>query len=154
MTTRIESGGPTPGVSSTSTAPRVTPTPERPFKNVMAAGARAVVRGAEAAVERLPGGPILAAALRPSAPPLGGGGLTAVSANNTPEGSGGSAGPAGASSASDAGLDGVMAQHADLNMQYLALQEQINAESREYSTISNVLKARHDTIKNAIGNIR
>ena len=39
-------------------------------------------------------------------------------------------------------------------MQYLALQERINAESREYSAISNVLKARHDTIKNAIGNIR
>jgi hypothetical protein len=39
-------------------------------------------------------------------------------------------------------------------MYYLKLQEQMSAESRSYSAISNVLKARHDTMKNAIGNIR
>ena len=151
MTTRIESGGPATGVSSTPTASRVTPAPERPFKNVMAAGARAVVRGAEAAVEKLPGGPILAAAFRPThASPASTEGLT--TASSTPEGSGGSAGPAGTSMSSEPG--DVLGQQADLNMQYLQLQEQINAESREYSAISNVLKARHDTIKNAIGNIR
>jgi hypothetical protein len=69
-------------------------------------------------------------------------------------GLGGSAGPAGASTSGAVGSDDILANQADLNMQYLALQEQINAESREYSAISNVLKARHDTIKNAIGNIR
>ena len=37
---------------------------------------------------------------------------------------------------------------------YLELQERISAESRAYSALSNVLKARHDTVKNAIGNIR
>ena len=37
---------------------------------------------------------------------------------------------------------------------YLQLQEQISAENRQFSTLSNVLKARHDTVKNAIGNIR
>jgi hypothetical protein len=152
MTTRIESGGPATGISSTPTAPRVTPAPERPFKNVMAAGSYAVVRGAEAAVEKLPGGPILAAAFRPSHPSPASGGLAAASVS--PEGSGGSAGPAGAATTSELGVGGMMDQHADLNMRYLALQEQINAESREYSAISNVLKARHDTIKNAIGNIR
>jgi len=30
----------------------------------------------------------------------------------------------------------------------------MSEESRSYSAISNVLKARHDTMKNAIGNIR
>jgi hypothetical protein len=153
MTTRIEYGGPSTGVSSTPTAPRVTPAPERPFKNVMAAGARAVVRGAEAAVQKLPGGPILAAAFRPSHPSPGATeGLAGASV--TPEGSGGSAGPAGASTSGAVGSDDILAGQADLNMQYLALQEQINAESREYTAISNVLKARHDTVKNAIGNIR
>jgi len=47
-----------------------------------------------------------------------------------------------------------MSQDADQNMYYLKLQEQMSAESRSYSAISNVLKARHDTMKNAIGNIR
>jgi hypothetical protein len=153
MTTRIQSGGPSTGISSTVTAPRVTPAPERPFKNVMAAGAHAVVRGAEAAVQKLPGGPILAAAFRPThASPSAT--ETLSGADSTPEGSAGSAGPAGGSGSAQSGADDILDHQADLNMQYLALQERINAESREYSAISNVLKARHDTIKNAIGNIR
>lgn len=150
MTTRIESGGPNTGVLATPTASRVTPTPERPFRNVMAAGASAVVRGAEAAVERLPGGPVLAAAFRPSGSVSAN---PAASASSSPEGSGGTAGPAGSGNP-DAGLEGVLGQGADLNMRYLALQEQINEENREFTTYSNVLKARHETIKNAIGNIR
>jgi len=48
----------------------------------------------------------------------------------------------------------MMSQDADQNMYYLQLQEQMSQESRSYSAISNVLKARHDTMKNAIGNIR
>jgi len=147
MTTRIESGGPQTGVLATPTAARVTPTPERPFKNVMAAGASAVVRGAEAAVAKLPGGPVLAAALRPSP------NATATAAgDSSPEGSGGTAGPAGGSS--DGSLEDVLGQGADLNMRYLLLQERMNEENREFTTYSNVLKARHETIKNAISNIR
>jgi hypothetical protein len=151
MTTRIESGGPRTGVLATTTASRVTPTPDRPFKNVMAAGARAVVRGAEAAVAGLPGGPVLAAAFRPSGS-LSAGPAAATAADTSPEGSGGTAGPAGGSAAGD--LEGVLDRGADLNMQYLALQERMNEENREFTTYSNVLKARHETIKNAIGNIR
>ncbi|OGF65749.1 MAG: hypothetical protein A2Y62_08635 [Candidatus Fischerbacteria bacterium RBG_13_37_8] len=37
---------------------------------------------------------------------------------------------------------------------YLKLQMEIMRESREYQTISNVLKAKHDAITNAIRNIR
>ena len=48
----------------------------------------------------------------------------------------------------------MLSHNADMNLYYLQLQEQISAESRAYSTMSNVLKARHDTVKNAIGNIR
>lgn len=43
---------------------------------------------------------------------------------------------------------------ADRNLYYIQLQEQIQEESRRFSTISNVLKARHDTAKNSIGNLR
>ena len=40
------------------------------------------------------------------------------------------------------------------NMQYLALQEKMQNENRTYTTVSNVLKTRHDTVKNSISNIR
>ncbi len=39
-------------------------------------------------------------------------------------------------------------------MQFINLQQRISDENRRYSTLSNVLKARHETAKNAIGNIR
>lgn len=42
----------------------------------------------------------------------------------------------------------------DQSMELIALQQRISDENRVYSTLSNVLKARHETAKNAIGNIR
>ena len=38
--------------------------------------------------------------------------------------------------------------------QYLTLQMQMQQESREYNTISNVMKVRHDSAKAAINNVR
>ena len=40
------------------------------------------------------------------------------------------------------------------NQQYLQLQTQMQRESRSYTSISNIMKTRHDTVKNSIGNIR
>jgi hypothetical protein len=40
------------------------------------------------------------------------------------------------------------------NMQYLALQTQMQKENSTYLMVSNVLKTRHDTAKNSISNIR
>ncbi len=161
MTTRVTPGGPSTGVASTPTAARVTPPPARPFRQIMSAGASAVVGGAEAAVRRLPGGPVLAAAFRPGPGAAGtvssgsiggiGGGVGVGGAANSAEGS---AGTAGAGGSSGANVEDVLAQSADQNMYYLQLQEQMQAENRAYTTVSNVLKARHDTVKNAISNIR
>jgi hypothetical protein len=39
-------------------------------------------------------------------------------------------------------------------MQYLALQSKVQQESRRYTTLSNVLKTKHDTAKNSISNMR
>lgn len=157
MTTRVGVGGPPTDVFATATAPRVTPAPARPFQQVMNASSAAIVNGAEAAVTHLPGGSILAAAMRP----MNGGGSYALSATSRPEGPTGTAstGTSGSSTLSgspgtDGSIEQVMSQDADQNMYYLKLQEQMSAESRSYSAISNVLKARHDTMKNAIGNIR
>ncbi|HWZ87365.1 MAG TPA: hypothetical protein VNW92_00910, partial [Polyangiaceae bacterium] len=63
-------------------------------------------------------------------------------------------GVTGSTGTGDPGVQQMMSQDADQNMYYLQLQEQMSQESRSYSAISNVLKARHDTMKNAIGNIR
>jgi hypothetical protein len=58
------------------------------------------------------------------------------------------------SSAPGGGIETQLAENSDRTMYYLELQERISAESRAYTALSNVLKTRHDTIKNAIGNIR
>ena len=147
MTTRIESSGPNTGIAPTATAPRVTPPPARPFTQVMRAGAQAIVTGAEAAASTLPGGPVLAASLRPG-PSVSDAGHSAA----RPEGPTGTAAQGGA--AGEPSMEDMLSRHADQNLYYLELQERISAESRTYSALSNVLKARHDTIKNAIGNLR
>lgn len=165
MTTRIGTGGPNTGVSAAPSAARVTAPPGQPFKSVMNAGASAILSGAEQAVTRLPGGPILAAALRPSAGDAstgvasGGAGVAGVG-SATPEGTAGTAGiaagtggPSG-TGAENGGIEAALNQSANQNLFFIELQERISAESRSYSAQSNVLKARHDTVKNAIGNIR
>ena len=137
MTTRVQATGPQAKVLSDQTAPRVTPPPARPFRSVLDAGASAVVSSAESATRHLPGGPILAAALRstPTEPP----------ALVSPEGSTGTA---------SSSVDSLGTQVDDSPLYFLELQQQISAESNAYAALSNVLKARHETIKNAIGNIR
>lgn len=40
------------------------------------------------------------------------------------------------------------------DMQFLGLQERVRDESRRFQAISNVMKTRHDTAKNSIGNVR
>jgi hypothetical protein len=126
----------------------------------MGAGARAILSGAEQVVTRLPGGPILAAALRPTAADVGpassatmapaGGSLTPEGSAGTNAGGGGVSGPG----AENGGVEAALNQSANQNLYFIEIQERISAESRSYSAISNVLKARHDTVKNAIGNIR
>jgi len=161
MTTRIGTGGPSTGVSTTPRAARVTAPPGQPFKAVMSASASAILSGAEQAVTRLPGGPILAAALRPPTAGEAGQaqtGAAAVGASGafSPEGTAGTAGGAtGAGAGGETGgVEAALTQSANQNLYFIEIQERISAESRSYSAISNVLKARHDTVKNAIGNIR
>lgn len=150
MTTRIADSS-TPNVNTGATAARVTPPPSRPFQSVVRAGGHAVMSTAEGAVRRLPGGPVLAAAFR-----SGSGGP--VPPQLSAPGPAGTAEPeafvASTAAGADGDLENVMAQHAEQNLYYLALQQRISAESQQYTTMSNVLKARHDTVKNAIGNIR
>ena len=164
MDTRIVPGGSRADVLTTDSAPRVTPPSGVPFRDMVARGAGVLIRGAEAAVTSLPGAPIVAAAVRSGgatssaiAPSTGGAvgfggshGSPAVQGSAESPTSPATGGPAGESTS----VEGALAQSQEFNLYYLQLQEQLAAENRAYSAMSNVLKARHDTVKNAIGNIR
>jgi hypothetical protein len=40
------------------------------------------------------------------------------------------------------------------NLQYLRLQNQMQNENRQFTAVSNIMKTKHDTVKNSISNIR
>lgn len=163
-----------PDVTVATTAPRVTPTPNRgAFKQVLANG---IVRGAETAMKVLPGGPLMAVAVRSTGGtgsvgvPLAGGSMSTMSAagpgtsTNSPNtlasaalsatGVAGSTTGTTGTTGTDGSLEATMQQSADMNLYYLKIQEDVNAQNRTFSTLSNVLKTEHDTVKTAIGNIR
>jgi len=121
----------------------------------MQAGAQAVVDSAETAVLRLPGGPVLAAAFRAEPPSLGttSSPLTTSAAEGTDDTTADAEGPLPSSPEGSLGSDALSA-NTEQNMYYLQLQQQISDESRKYTTLSNVLRARHDMIKHTIDNIR
>ena len=162
-------------------------TPSGPTFGTVLASARPILKGAEAAASVLPGGPLLAAAVKAptkmgaagGAGAYGGPGGTTMtprlsagpgSSGMIAPGAGGVAMPAvsGATSGAaapavpgvdptgeqGAGVESMLADSQAFNLYYLQLQEEMSAENRSYTTMSNVLKARHDTVKNAIGNIR
>lgn len=149
-------------------------TPKGPGFGAVLATARPILKGAEAVATVLPGGPLVSAAIKApttmSGPAYGGyGGYNVKTggvgmapripiAGGTPSTApmpGGAPDPTTAgASAEQPNIEGVLADSQAFNLYYLQLQEQISSENRSYSALSNVLKARHDTVKNAIGNIR
>ncbi len=155
------------------TAPRPTPRPVGPpFDEVLARGARVLVRGATAAARTLPGSPLMAVALRegfspalgpgpigasPIGPVAGGSllgptfpvGAPIDSTGLSPVGVAGDPNAAGG----DAGIGSALAQSQEMNLYYLQIQEQVNEQNRTFSTLSNVLEVEHNTAKTAIGNI-
>lgn len=40
------------------------------------------------------------------------------------------------------------------NLQYLGLQQKMQADNRQFAMVSRIMKKRHDTAKNAINNVR
>ncbi len=179
-----------PDVTVATTAPRVTPTPDRgAFKKVLA---QSLVRGAETAMKMLPGSPLMAVAVRGGSGPgaafgvpmtgIGsspvrsggispegpGGGISRVnspvaqtaahaalaSATGASTGAPGTSGAPGAPGAEGGSLESSLQQSQDMNLYYLQIQEAVNSQNRSFTALSNVLKAEHDTVKTAIGNIR
>ncbi|MCA9664677.1 MAG: hypothetical protein KC503_03785 [Myxococcales bacterium] len=123
---------------------RVRQTPRIPstFKQVLAGGAQVLISGAAAATKVI-GLPSMSAAissarlsrnLDPSAPALGGSG-TSGSTSTDP-------------------MKSLLDQHQSDELKLLKLQSEIQAHNRQITMVSNVMKARHDTAKAAISNMR
>jgi hypothetical protein len=51
-------------------------------------------------------------------------------------------------------VDGLQQKVLDMNMQFLALQNQMQMESRQFNAVSNALKVRHDSAMGAIRNMK
>ena len=162
-------------VVTAESAPRPTAVPPRVhFASVLASTARGLVRGAEQAMTSLPGGPLVALAIRGtgagssgaatmSASPMSHGvgvgthstsvGGTSITGSTSPEGPQPTS-SSGSSTGADGSIQSTLQQSQDMNLYFLQVQEEVNAQNRAFSALSNVLKAEHDTVKTAIGNIR
>jgi len=162
-----------------ATRPRQTERPRSPFRDVLASGTAILARGAEVATS-VAAGPVMAAAVRETglaaATAVAGAGMPGARAPGAMAATPGTAtvAGAGATTSGGAGSSGVPASllapggdQSDLatmqsmqresqvfNMQLLELQEDVQQENRRFTTVSNVLRAKHDTAKAAVSNIR
>jgi hypothetical protein len=119
--------------------------------------AASVVGAVELAAPAVPFGTVLAGAVRggPSPPGPGGGLGTPRLSSVSGVGALGQAGTGGAGSQGDL-LEATRAMQQEaqaMNLQYLQLQERMQQESREFTTLSNVMRVKHDTARAAIANI-
>jgi hypothetical protein len=125
---------------------------------VLASGANVLLTGAEV-VTGVVGGPVLAAVVREAGNQLigaatsgaaGGGGALATGLNGNAaaaaNGAGGQNGEVGQ-------MRAMQAESHAFNLQLLSLQQEVQDENRRFTTVSNCLKAAHDTAKAAVTNL-
>lgn len=150
----VQFSKPSVDLSVEPTAARVTPRQGPSFREVLGTSASSLVRGAESALHRLPGGPVLAAAVRSGS--AGGMRSGSIASPGAPAVASNPEGPSAESASGSAApsLEGALTASQDMNLYYLQLQEAMSAENRAFTVLSNVFKVRHDTVKNAIGNVR
>ena len=148
----VRSGGSDGRLEIETTRARQTERPATPFRSVLAGGVSMLMRGAEVATHVV-GGPILAAAVRDArvgtAAAIGGapvGGPAGIGGPTVP-GGGGAGGAVNT-------VEAMMSDGQASNMQLLALQQHIQQENQVFTTVSNVMRAKHDTAKAAVSNVR
>jgi hypothetical protein len=143
--TTIHRTGQQANLTLRDTEPRVTPAPpSRQFSETLGEGAHALLAGVEQAAGLLPGGNAVAAAIRSGSAQSGSASGPAPGTTGAP-----AAGTNGGGS-----LQGMLDSSASSAEELLALQHQMAMEQRMFQTTSNVLKARHDTSKAVIQNVR
>jgi hypothetical protein len=152
-----------------ATRARQTEKPPAPFRDVLAGGVSLLMSGAEVATHVV-AGPVMAAAVHDARI----GAASSISGSLGSTGSFGSPGVGSAFEAAGSGTAGLpamggagagasgtpssvqslMQDGQSSNMQMLALQQQIQDESQRFTTVSNVMRAKYDTAKAAVSNIR
>jgi hypothetical protein len=162
-------------------ASRTRQAPKTDFGSMVGAGlsktANSVMQAGALAAPFIPGGAVLSAAITGVGSLKASAGATtsstAVGANSTGlMGSGGisstSGGVPGASMGGGGSTGGLTGQSGDMmgqmqnfqemnmsfNMQYLALQQKMQSDNRQFTSLSNIMKTKHDSAKNAINNVR
>jgi hypothetical protein len=135
------------GLNVATTRPRQTEAAPSPFREILAGSVTVLMSGARIATHVL-GVPTLAAAVQDAR--AGGGAIGAAGPSTM-----GAPLLAGAGSGSDVATMQAMQRESQVfNLQLLELQEQVQQENRRFTTVSNVLRAKHDTAKAAVSNIR
>jgi len=148
------------GVKIEATRPRQTQPPASPFRDVLAGGVSVLMGGAQVATHVL-GAPVLAAAVQNARA----GAVDAIAGGAAPAVVGGTAAPLGGGAAAGvvasagdgtdlATMQAMQRESQAFNLQLLNLQEDVQQENRRFTTLSNVLRAKHDTAKAAVSNIR
>jgi hypothetical protein len=134
-------------------------TPRNDFGQMLMRGMASAASTLGAASAFVPGGGVITAAISQTAQATGGGGGSSGAGGiggvvgSAPGGAPGSAPKTGGGDGLDAQKE-MMAQNQKWTAQYLALQNDMQRESREFTAVSNVLKVRHESAKTAINNIR
>lgn len=119
------------------------------FNEVLRTGGQVLLQGAQAALQTLPGGEILCAAVREGANAAAQHGGSSASDTN----------PAAPGVERTSGSDNpddlweLTQRSQEFNLMYLQLQEDMSRENRRFSALSNVLKTRHETARSVISNI-
>ena len=140
---------PVGGVIVDASRPRQTEAPATPFREVLASSVSVLMGGAAIATHVM-GAPRLAAALSGA----GGSAATAIAGAAGGGGRAVLASGTGTDSSDLATMQAMQRESQVFNMQLLALQDQVQQDSQRFSTLSNVMRAKHDTAKAAVSNIR
>lgn len=157
-------------LNTTSTTVRQSPRTDfgTQMRNGIAAGAGAVGGAVGVAAPFVPGAAVVSAAVTGAGQAMAGGTAGAagaggggfVSSGDIPMGGPGLNSDTNTKSTGNAQQD-LMNQTKDMqemmasfNLQYLQLQEKMQQENRSFTTISNVMKTKHDTAKSSINNVR
>ena len=150
-------------VSVTTTVPRQSQKQEfgEMLKNSLQQGAKAVGMVSGAMLQNMPGAGVVSAAVSavtnfanqaPRTVSAASSGV--ININGGVAAGGGVAGGGLANAATSGDMNGMVNEMRAEANRSMAMQMAMQQESREYNTISNVLKVRHDSAKAAINNIR
>lgn len=129
----------------TNTIERQTQNDDSQFAEVLRRGTQVLAHVAGAVVNNMPGGEIVSAAVQEGV-------------DNVTESSTGSTTSSNNSSTNEENSQDeawrLTQETQEFNLFYLQLQEELAQENRRFSTLSNVLKSQHDTVRTAINNIK